>query len=213
MPVAKTAEVTFTSADRVRDVIHNFNADSFDSLHPAAGPRRSTPPERREIKKIRTSRPAGHSLPFSTWSLAKLADFLVAEGWPTTSATGAFGSCSERRVWATYTRAHGSGICSPPTTWPPRRLYRHIKPRKNRTRLLFCRYLRSLSRSTIHIAIVLGNYSPHLTTKKDTRVGDWAAANNVELAYTPTISSAEPHPSPVHRPALRRSGRHRPCQP
>ena len=29
----------------------------------------------------------------------------------------------------------------------------------------------------------------HLTTKKDTRVGDWAAANNVELAYTPTNSS------------------------
>ncbi|GHE47441.1 hypothetical protein GCM10017771_68280 [Streptomyces capitiformicae] len=29
MPVAKIAEVTFTSADRVRDVIHNFNADGF----------------------------------------------------------------------------------------------------------------------------------------------------------------------------------------
>ncbi|WSR20305.1 hypothetical protein OG457_01735 [Streptomyces sp. NBC_01207] len=33
MPVAKTAEVTFTSADRVRDVIHNFNTDGFDSLY------------------------------------------------------------------------------------------------------------------------------------------------------------------------------------
>lgn len=29
----------------------------------------------------------------------------------------------------------------------------------------------------------------HLTTKKDTRVGDWAVANNVEFAYTPTNSS------------------------
>lgn len=29
MAVAKIAEVTFTSADRVRDVIHNFNADGF----------------------------------------------------------------------------------------------------------------------------------------------------------------------------------------
>ena len=29
------AKVTFTSADRVRDVIHNFNADGFDSLLPA----------------------------------------------------------------------------------------------------------------------------------------------------------------------------------
>jgi transposase len=36
---------------------------------------------------------------------------------------------------------------------------------------------------------VLDNFSPHLTTKKDSRVGDWAAANNVEFAYTPTNSS------------------------
>jgi transposase len=36
---------------------------------------------------------------------------------------------------------------------------------------------------------VLDNFSPHLTTKKDSRVGDWAAASNVELAYTPTNSS------------------------
>lgn len=34
MPVVKIAEVTFTSDDRVRDVIHNFNADGFDSLYP-----------------------------------------------------------------------------------------------------------------------------------------------------------------------------------
>lgn len=34
MSAAKIAEVTFTSADRVRDVIHNFNADGFDSLYP-----------------------------------------------------------------------------------------------------------------------------------------------------------------------------------
>jgi Homeodomain-like domain len=34
MPVAKIAEVTFTSSDRVRDVLHNFNADGFDSLYP-----------------------------------------------------------------------------------------------------------------------------------------------------------------------------------
>ena len=34
MPVAKIAEVTFTSPDRVRDVIHNFNTDGFDSLYP-----------------------------------------------------------------------------------------------------------------------------------------------------------------------------------
>src|SRR5690606_11627805 len=34
MSVARIAEVAFTSADRVRDVIHNFNTDGFDSLYP-----------------------------------------------------------------------------------------------------------------------------------------------------------------------------------
>jgi hypothetical protein len=28
-----------------------------------------------------------------------------------------------------------------------------------------------------------------MTTTRDTRVGDWAAANNVEFAHTPTNSS------------------------
>jgi hypothetical protein len=34
MPVPRIAEVTFTSADRVRDVIHNFNLDGFNALYP-----------------------------------------------------------------------------------------------------------------------------------------------------------------------------------
>ncbi|MFB9574196.1 IS630 family transposase [Streptomyces yanii] len=83
MPVAKIAEVSFTSDDRARDVIHNFNADGFDSLYPkysGGRPKTFTLPERREIKKIAKSRPTEHDLPFSTWSLSKLADFLVAEG-------------------------------------------------------------------------------------------------------------------------------------
>nr|WP_253208517.1 helix-turn-helix domain-containing protein [Streptomyces sp. YPW6] len=83
MPAAKIAEVTFTSADRVRDVIHTFNADGFEALYPkyrGGRPRTFTLPERREIKKIAKSKPAEHGLPFSTWSPAKLADFLVAEG-------------------------------------------------------------------------------------------------------------------------------------
>jgi transposase len=37
-------------------------------------------PQRRQIKKIALSRPTDHDLPFSTWSLSKLAEFLVAEG-------------------------------------------------------------------------------------------------------------------------------------
>ena len=83
MPVSKIAVVTFTSPDRARDVIHNFNADGFASLYPrykGGRPRTFTLPERREIKKVAKSRPVEHGLPFSTWSLANLADFLVAEG-------------------------------------------------------------------------------------------------------------------------------------
>src|SRR5918994_3294168 len=34
MDVTQIAEVAFTSPDRVRQVIHNFNDDGFDSLYP-----------------------------------------------------------------------------------------------------------------------------------------------------------------------------------
>ena len=36
---------------------------------------------------------------------------------------------------------------------------------------------------------MLDNFSPHLSTANDPRVGDWATANNIELAYTPTNAS------------------------
>src|SRR3954470_23861403 len=83
MDAARIAEVTFASADRVRDVVHNFNTDGFDALYPryrGGRPPTFTLPERQQIKRIALSRPADHDLPFSTWSLAKLADFVVAEG-------------------------------------------------------------------------------------------------------------------------------------
>lgn len=83
MPVPAIARVAFTSEDRVRDVIRNFNADGFGSLYPRY--RGGRPPkfilrQRREIKKIAKSKPMEHDLPFSVWSLSKLAGFLVAEG-------------------------------------------------------------------------------------------------------------------------------------
>jgi transposase len=83
MDGAAIAKVAFTSEDRVRDVIRNFNADGFASLYPkyrGGRPPKFTLRQRREIKKIAKSRPAEHDLPFSTWSLSKLAEFLVAEG-------------------------------------------------------------------------------------------------------------------------------------
>jgi transposase len=83
MDVLAIAKVTFTSQDRVRDVLHNFNLDGFDALYPCY--RGGRPPtfslaQRRAIKQLALSRPVDHDLPFSTWGLAKLAEFLVAEG-------------------------------------------------------------------------------------------------------------------------------------
>jgi transposase len=70
------------------------------------------------------------------------------------------------------------------------KLYGHVKANENRTTFVaFCRYLRSLYPPDVRIAIVMDNYSPHLSTKKDGRVGEWAAANNAELAYVPTNAS------------------------
>ena len=83
MDVVAIATVSFTSQDRVRDVIRNFNADGFGSLYPrynGGRPPKFTLAQRREIKKIAKARPSDYDLPFSTWSLAKLAEFLVAEG-------------------------------------------------------------------------------------------------------------------------------------
>src|SRR6266567_2737336 len=59
----RIAEVTFTSPDRVREVIHNFNTDGFDSLYPryrGGRPPTFTLPQRREIKKVALRRPTDH---------------------------------------------------------------------------------------------------------------------------------------------------------
>lgn len=185
MNVAKIAEVTFTSADRVRDVLHNFNTDGFDSLHPkyrGGRPRTFTLPERRGTKKIAKSRPAEHGLPFSTWSLAKLADFPVAEGlvddisheglrillreegvsfqrvktWKT-SRDPDRGPRPRRR--ATCTRPHGVRHLFAAYDLGKNQLYGHIKKTKNRSEFLeFCRYLRSPHPMDVRIAIVADNY-------------------------------------------------------
>lgn len=275
MDVAQIAEVAFTSPDRVREVLHNFNDDGFDSLYPkyAGGrPPTFTLPQRQEIKKIALSRPQDHDLPFSTWSLSKLAEFLVAEGvvddisheglrhllreegvsfqrlktWKVSNdpdfeakknrvlelyeiadgkrepAAGdpevvicldEFGPLNlqphpgrqwagvggkqrdpnrppRRRRRATYKRPHGIRHLLAAYDLNRDRLYGHIKAKKGRTEFVaFCRYLRSLYPPEVRIAIVLDNFSPHLSTKKDPRVGEWAEANNVEFAYVPFNAS------------------------
>ena len=269
------AKVAFTSEDRVRDVIRNFNADGFSSLYPkyrGGRPPKFSLPQRREVKKIAKAKPAEYDLPFSAWSLAKLADFLVAEGvvddisheglrvllrdegvtfqrlktWKTSrdpqyrekkarveqlyaiadrEAVPADGDpevvfCVDEfgplnlqprpgRQWAavsgkskepgraprprmraTYHRTEGVRHLLAAYELGEDKLFGHVKPNKTRTRFLeFCRYLRTLYPPEVRIAIICDNYSPHLSTRKDSRVGDWAKANNVEFAYTPTNSS------------------------
>ncbi len=275
MDVPAIAKIAFTSEDRVREVIHNFNADGFDSLAPkyAGGrPPKFTLPERQAIKKIALSRPQDHGLPFSTWSLSKLAEFVVAEGvvddisheglrvllreegvsfqviktfkqsndpdfeakknrilelyaiadgkaepgdgdptvvfcmdefgplnlqphpgkqWaPRIVGKGDVEQPRRRRRRATYNRPHGVRHLMAGYDLATDRLYGHVVKKKGRTQFLaFVRYLRSLYPPDVRIAIVLDNFSPHLSTKADQRVGEWAEANNVELAYTPTYSS------------------------
>ena len=275
MDVAEIAKVAFTSEDRVRDVIRNFNADGFGSLYPRYGgghPPKFTLAQRREIKKIARARPEDYDLPFSTWSLSKLAEFLVAEGvvddisheglrvllreegvsfqriktWKASKdprytekkarieqlyaiadrqtvpqagdpevvvCVDEFGPLNLQprpgRQWAaiagkskepgraprprmraTYTRTAGVRHLFAAYELGEDKLYGHIKPRKTRTRFLeFCRYLRSLCPPPVRIAIICDNFSPHLTTATDSRVGTWAAANNVEIACTPANAS------------------------
>ena len=100
------------------------------------------------------------------------------------------GRAPRRRMRATYTRTAGVRHLFAAYELGEDKLFGHIKPRKTRGRFLeFCRYLRSLYPSETRIAIVCDNFSPHLTTTKDRRVGEWAKTSNVEIAYTPTNSS------------------------
>lgn len=70
------------------------------------------------------------------------------------------------------------------------RLYGHIKECKRRGELLaFLRYVRWLYPEHKQLAIVLDNFSPHLSTKTDRRVGDYAAAHNIELLCVPFNAS------------------------
>jgi len=104
---------------------------------------------------------------------------------------------------ATYNRPRGVRHMMGAYDLATDRLYDHVVTKKDRTAFIrFLRYVRSLHPPEFRIGIVLDNFSPHLSTKKDQRVGEWAAANNVELAYTPTYSSW----SNGSKPSSKRSG-------
>ena len=103
---------------------------------------------------------------------------------------GGGGPRPRRRRRATYTRPYGVRHMFGAYDLARDRLYGHVKARKGRAQFLeVCRYLRDRYPPEVRIALVLDNFSPHLSTRADTRVGDWAATNNVELAYVPFYAS------------------------
>ena len=101
MEVAAIATVTFTSPDRVRDVLHNFNADGFDSLRPKyAGGR---PPKfdaeaRERIKTVALGRPGDYGCRFRPGACPSWPTTWWHRGWSTTSLTRGCGCCCASRV-------------------------------------------------------------------------------------------------------------------
>lgn len=80
--VPDIAHLLDASADYVRDVIHAFNERGFDALDPkwsGGAPKTIDEPTRARICAIAGCDPRILRQPFSTWSLSKLCDYLVAE--------------------------------------------------------------------------------------------------------------------------------------
>ena len=82
------------------------------------------------------------------------------------------GRAPRRRRRATYHRTGGIRHLFAAYELGQDKLFGHIKPRKTPARFLeFCRYLRSLQPPDVRLAIICDNYSPHLTTATDGRLG------------------------------------------
>jgi hypothetical protein len=139
---------------------------------------------------------------------------LVGSG-PRSAATREPGREPRPRLRATFNRTGGVRHLFAAYDLGRDKLYGHIKPRKTRTRFLeFCTYLRTLYTREIRIALVIDNFSSHLSTKRDRRVGVWAEASNVELGLHPDQQLlAQPDRGSVRRAALLRARRHRPPNP
>ncbi len=102
MDAAGIAKVAFTSEDRVRDVIRNFNADGFASLYPRykeGRPPKFTLPQRRGRSR-RSPSPGRASMtcrsPPGACRSWRTSWWL--RGWSMTSATRVCGSCSARKA-------------------------------------------------------------------------------------------------------------------
>ena len=77
--VPQIASMWQTDESHVRKVIHEFNERGFDSLRPdyrGGRPRRITAEVRKRIVAVAGARPDTQGLPFTRWSLPKLAAYL-----------------------------------------------------------------------------------------------------------------------------------------
>jgi len=80
-PVSAIARLVAANEDTVRDVIHLFNAKGLAALDPrwAGGrPRRISDDDVAEIVVAASTRPEKLGLPFTDWSLRKLAAYLAS---------------------------------------------------------------------------------------------------------------------------------------
>jgi hypothetical protein len=113
---------------------------------------------------------------------------------------GAGGPQPRRRRRATSTRTAGGRHLVAGYHLTRDRISGHVQATKNRTTFLASvRYLRSLCPLDTRIAIVLDNFSPHLSTRLDSRVGDWRGST--------TSSWPTPRPTPAGSTGSRRSSR------
>jgi transposase len=81
--VAEIAEMFAASVGHVREVIHSFNERGFDTLDPkwsGGRPGKTDPSTRERICCIARRSPRQLGEPFSTWSLPKLREHLLALG-------------------------------------------------------------------------------------------------------------------------------------
>ena len=89
---------------------------------------------------------------------------------PMAAGKGDTESPRRRRMRATYNRPNGVRHLMAVYDLSTDRLYGHVVKKKGRTAFLaFVHYLRSLHPPDVRIAIVLDNFSPHLSTKTDRR--------------------------------------------
>jgi hypothetical protein len=100
MDLPQIAKVTFTSGDRVRDVIHNFNADGFARCIRATGVAGRRCSRCRSDDRSRRSPcpgPATTGCRFPHGASPSWPISWSPRGWSTTSATRACAFCSARR--------------------------------------------------------------------------------------------------------------------